>query len=156
MLSVEFEQKLSQFPNLKKHFHGVFAADTIPSKIKLKSFLICNTDDQKGTGKHWYCVVKINSTTLECFDSLGIDNEKKLFLTSSFNHKTIKKIKFNVTQLQSSISDTCGFFVLYFIVNRYHNQDLNFTELLNEIFTQNIEHNETVVKNFAQEHFQNE
>ena len=93
---------------------------------------------------------------MESFDSLGTDNEKKLFLTSSFNHKTIKKIKFNVTQLQSSISDTCGFFVLYFIVNRYHNQDLNFTELLNEIFTQNIEHNETVVKNFAQEHFQNE
>lgn len=156
MLSPEFEQKLSQFPNLKKHFGGVFSADTIPSKIKLKSFLVCNTDVHKGPGKHWYCIVKINSTTLECFDSLGIDTEKKLFLESSFNHKNIRKIKFNVTQLQSSTSDTCGLFVLYFIVNRYHNQDLNFSDLVNEIFMKNIEYNETVVKQFALEHFQNE
>ena len=156
MLSFEFEEKLSHFPNLKKHFVGVFSADTIPSKIKLKSFLVCNTDIQQGSGKHWYCIVKINATTLECFDSLGIDNEKKIFLKSSLHHKNIKKIKFNVTPVQSSISDTCGLFVLYFIINRYHNQDLSFTELVNEIFVKNIEHNENVVKKFALEHFQNE
>ena len=79
MISSEFAEKLSHFPNLKKKFGGIFSADTLPIKLKPKSFIICNTDVEKGPGKHWYCVVKLNTSVLECFDSLGIDSEKKLF-----------------------------------------------------------------------------
>ena len=156
MISPEFAEKLSHFPNLKKHFGGIFSADSLPIKIKPKSFIICNTDVEKGPGKHWYCVVKLNTSVLECFDSLGIDSEKKLFLETHFHQKNIKKVKFNVTQVQSSHSDTCGFFVLYFIINRFHNQDLSFTDLVNDIFVKDVDKNESLVINFDISHFQNE
>ena len=153
MLSSEFAEKLSQFPNLRKHFNGVYSADTIPIRLRNKSFIICNTDIEKGSGKHWYCIVKLKNSVLECFDSLGIDSEKKTFLKSHLNQKNIQKIKFNVTQVQSSVSDTCGHFVLYFIVHRFHNQDLTFTELVNNIFEKNVEKNESLVSNYILSHF---
>ena len=156
MLSPEFDTKLSKFPNLKHKFCGTFSADTIPKQIKCKSFIICNTDVHKGIGKHWYCVVKLNKSVLECFDSLGIDERKKAFLTTNFNLKNITKIKYNVTQVQSSLSDTCGYFVLYFLIQRFHNQDLNFNDLLNEIFQKDVEQNEILVRNFAKVHFEDE
>ena len=99
MISPEFAEKLSHFPNLKKHFGGIFSADSLPIKIKPKSFIICNTDVEKGPGKHWYCVVKLNTSVLECFDSLGIDSEKKLFLETHFHQKNIKKVKFILIKL---------------------------------------------------------
>ena len=153
MNSFEFSDKLSHFPEIKKHFEGIFSADNLPKKIKKNSFIVCNTDVSAGPGKHWYCIVKLNTTVLECFDSLGIDNVKKSFITSNLRQKGISKIQFNVTQVQSSDSDTCGFFVLYFLIHRYHNKDLSFNELMNEIFVLSQTENEKLVHSFAADHF---
>ena len=155
MNSAEFLQKLSNFPDIIKHFAGTFSADNLPQKIKKNCFIICNTDLTTGPGKHWYCIVKSSTSVLECFDSLGIDYGKKIFLTSKLRQKGISQIKFNVTQVQSSNSDTCGFFVLYFLIQRYHNKDLSFNELMNEIFVLSQTENEKLVNNFALDHFEN-
>jgi len=93
---------------------------------------------------------------LECFDSLGIDLTKRELLKLNFRYKNVNKIEYNVTQVQSSLSDTCGYFVLYFIVNRFHNLDLSFSDLLNEIFVESQAKNETFVKEFAVNHFHKE
>ena len=147
---------MSNFPEIRKHFQGVFSADNLPQKIKNNSFIICNTDLRSGPGKHWYCVVKLTTTILECFDSLGIDNGKKMFIASQLRQKGIGRIKFNVTQVQSSDSDTCGWFVLYFLIQRYHNRDLSFDELMNDIFVLSQTENEKLVNTFAIDHFQKE
>ena len=83
MISSEFEEKLSHFPQVKKYFRGVFSSNNLPKFMPKRSFIICNTDVSSGPGKHWYCVVKFNSDQLECFDSLGISEEKK----NIFSHK---------------------------------------------------------------------
>ena len=153
MNSNDFSEKLSLFPEVKKHFEGIFCADNLPKKIKKNCFIICNTDNRSGAGKHWYCVIKFDNNVLECFDSLGINSEKKLFLASHLNQRAITKIKFNVTQVQSSISDTCGLFVLYFLIQRYHNKDISFHELMNEIFVVDTNENEKLVNSFTLEHF---
>ena len=153
MESPEFSEKLSNFPEIKKYFEGIFSADNLPKKIKKNCFIICNTDVSTGPGKHWYCIVKLSSTILQCFDSLGIDNTKKNFIVSNLKQKGIEQIKFNVTQVQSSESDTCGLFVLYFLIQRYHNKDLSFNELMNEIFVLSQTENEKLVNNFALDHF---
>ena len=147
MLSSEFASKLASF-SLQNHLQGIFAADNLPRNIKKDHFIICNTDVIKGKGQHWYCILKIENNVLECFDSLGIDQEKKVFLQKNFNYKNITKIKFNVTQVQSSISNTCGLFVLYFVIQRFYNKDVSFTGLLNEVFVKNPEENEKTVTNF--------
>ena len=153
MESPEFSEKLSNFPEIKKYFEGIFSADNLPKKIKKNCFIICNTDVSTGPGKHWYCIVKLSSTILQCFDSLGIDNTKKNFIVSNLKQKGIEQIKFNVTQVQSSESDTCGLFVLYFLIQRYHNKDLSFNELMNEIFVFSQSENEKLVNTFATDHF---
>ena len=153
MESPEFSEKLSNFPEIKKYFEGIFSADNLPKKIKKNCFIICNTDVSTGPGKHWYCIVKLSSTILQCFDSLGIDNTKKNFIVSNLKQKGIEQIKFNVTQVQSSESDTCGLFVLYFLIQRYHNKDLSFNELMNEIFVSSQTENEKLVNSFALDHF---
>ena len=153
MESPEFSEKLSNFPEIKKYFEGIFSADNLPKKIKKNCFIICNTDVSTGPGKHGYCIVKLSSTILQCFDSLGIDNTKKNFIVSNLRQKGIQQIKFNVTQVQSSESDTCGLFVLYFLIQRYHNKDLSFNELMNEIFVFSQTENEKLVNSFALDHF---
>ena len=153
MFSNEFEKKLSHFPNLNKHFGGVYSSDTIPLRIRQKSFIICNTDVQKGSGKHWYCILKSEANTLECFDSLGIDQAKKQFLKHSCHFPSIKKIRFNLTAVQSSDSSSCGLFVLYFLIHRFHNKDMSYDDLLNEIFVESKSTNEEKVALFCNYHF---
>jgi len=153
MLSSEFSKKLINYPHLQNKLQGIYSSDNLPKRIKKGYFIICNTDTSKGIGKHWYCVVKLSSYVLECFDSLGINEEKKIFLRHNFHQNYISKIKFNLTQVQTSDSNTCGFYVLYFIVNRFYNQDLSFSDLLNEIFVSSNTKNEELVCKFAKEHF---
>jgi len=153
MISSEFENYLANFEHSKKFLQGVYASDTIPRTVKVNHFIICNTDVSSGTGQHWYVVLKLHHRELECFDSLGIDANKKQFIREHFNLKGIRKIKFNVTQLQSNLTSTCGKFVLYFIINRLYNSDLGFNEFLNEYFTQDLLQNETLVNSFFDSHF---
>jgi len=52
---------------------------------------------------------------------------------------------------QSNLTDTCGKFVLYFVFERFYNQDIDFQNLLDEIFDKNIEANELKVNKFYEE-----
>lgn len=155
MLSTQFHEKFDNFPFLKKYFDGTFASDTLPKSIKKDHFIICNTDTSNGPGKHWYCIIKSTPSSLECFDSLGVDETKKEFLKANFKQKNVEEIKFNVTSLQPDDSISCGQFVLYFIIQRSHNKDLSFSNLLNDIFTISKETNEELVLNFFRDHLQN-
>ena len=60
MQSSDFEKYFILFPNLKKHFTGVFAIDTLPKSLKLRHFCVCNTDVSSGAGVHWFCLLKTN------------------------------------------------------------------------------------------------
>ena len=153
MLSSDFIEKLRKFPFVKNCFSGVYAIDTIPVSLKKDHFFICNTDVSYGSGKHWFCVYKEKNCRLECFDSLGVDEQKRNILKTCLKQRGIKEIKFNVTRVQSLETTSCGQFVLYFIIERYHNKDLSFNELLNSIFVQSINENELKVNEFYQSHF---
>lgn len=150
MLSTQFEDIFSK-THLQSNFKGVFPSDLIPKKIPINNFIICNTDSSSSSGAHWYVVYRIDKSTLEVFDSLGIDTEKRHFLSSKFKLRGIKSLQFNTTPVQSDSSVACGQFCVYFIFQRLHNQDLEFTELLNEIFDADCERNEHKVSAFFNE-----
>ena len=152
MNSKELTDSLKNFPHLLRNCDGIFSADTLPQKLKKNHFIICNTDISSGPGKHWYCVVKLAQDTLELFDSLGIDEPKRAFIASHFRQRGIYKIKFNVTAVQSDLTSTCGRFVLYFLVNRFYNKDLHFTDFLNEFFVKSQSTNEDIVNKFFDDH----
>lgn len=152
MFSSDFETYFNHL-NVKKYFIGVYPIDRVPRVLKNEHFLICNTDTSNNEGQHWFAVYR-NGTLLECFDSLGITAERKQSLEIVFKLKGINKIIFNTTQLQASDSASCGQFCIYFIVERLHNKDLNFSELLDECFDVNVTKNEKTINMFMKDTFQ--
>lgn len=52
---------------------------------------------------------------------------------------------------QSETSTSCGKFVLYFIFERLFNQDINFEDLLEEIFVQDVHTNEKRIETFFED-----
>ena len=150
MQALEFDQYFKQYPFLKKQFIGIFAIDNLPKSIKFRKFCICNTDLSSGKGKHWFVLLRNSKTTLECFDSLGVNLEKRLLLENHCNFKGILELIYNETQFQENDTDTCGLFALYFIFERMHNLDLSFHDLLNELFdAENLLFNERKVTEFC-------
>jgi hypothetical protein len=151
MQGSELSAIIEKFKTLQKHFLGVYSIDTLPNFSKLKTFCFCNTDVSDGAGKHWLCFVKSSKKVLECFDSLGVDNNKLQLLRDNCNFTNIYEIDYNETQFQESSSSTCGKFVIYFAIHRMHNLDLDFEEVLEEIFTLNHIENEKTVDDFVKD-----
>lgn len=144
----EFQQYIDIFPSIKNYFKGVFSIDLIPSSLKKYQFCICNNDTSNGKGKHWFIILKINKNTCELFDSLGFTDDKINYF-KNFN-KIKNNIIFNETQFQPNDFDSCGLFCIYFIIERLHNVDLDFDDLLSNIFkTNDLNYNENIVKKFS-------
>lgn len=148
MQSSDFNQYFDKFPFLKHHFLGIFSIDNLPKSIPLRKFLICNTDFSSGDGIHWFCFVKSNNNFIELFDSLGVTQTKKELIQNYCKFKT-KKLIYNETQFQDSLSNTCGKFCIYFLIKRLFNFDTNFEDLLEDIFSTNVNKNETNVNKFC-------
>jgi len=150
MLSTEFNDIFQTFPNFRDYYVGNFSADNLPKKLKTFEFAIINTDISANKGLHWYAAFK-SSKTLEVFDSLGIDESKKLFLRNNLRLPGIKEIIFNSTQFQKNDTNSCGKYVLYFLINRLHNIDHSFGEILEEIFVPDLDKNEKKVQDFYED-----
>ena len=143
----EFQKYFNHFPYLKKYFLGAFAIDTLPKTLKQNYFLIFNTDTSDKKGQHWLALYK-EKKNIFCFDSIGIDDNKKDLLEKYCKIKGIDEIHFNETQFQLLTTDTCGKFVIYFLIQKAYNNDLTYNELLEEIFKVNQLENEILVQRF--------
>ncbi len=98
-----------------------------------------------GAGVHWFVVYRRGEEIYEIFDSLGT--------TADFVRKVLRRkghCEFNESALQSTKSDNCGEFCVYYIVERFFNYDLSYAELLLSAFHGNPEKNEEEVSNFLE------
>ncbi len=80
---------------------------------------------------------------MEVFDSLGSSEE--------YIKKHIKlqgRFEYNQFPVQCQDSYYCGAFVVYYLIERYSNLDLDFEELLNDIFSPDCTENQKKVKDF--------
>ena len=106
---------INSIPILRKSILGVFAADQLPPNLHFPCGFIANTDDHLNQGQHWCSFFFPNSTTVEYFDSYGkpIEYFNSYFLeyTSTFTHIVV-----NSKQLQSTYSDVCGMYCLFFLL----------------------------------------
>ena len=149
MNGAELHAFINKINSLKPLFLGIFSINTLPTEIPVNHFLICNFDLDHNPGSHWFCLFRINSKKIECFDSLGISKSKKKVLKKYLKLDNVM-LKFNNTSVQSLHTSTCGKFVLFFAIHRSHNLDISFTKLLNEIFVEKNEQNELIVGNFLE------
>lgn len=147
MFSSDFER---YFKPVKQFYSGVFPFDKIPKLLLENHFIICNTADSNSTGEHWFVLYRCSSGIIELFDSLGIQEDKKTKLKDLY-FRHVKKLKFNVTPVQSNESNLCGEYCIYFVYERLFNKDMKFYQLLNEIFTVDTTVNEKKVNAFLDE-----
>ena len=148
----EFQQYFNHFPYLKNYFIGTFAIDTVPKSLKNNEFLIFNSETSDKKGQHWLCLYKEQKRLL-CFDSIGIDVSKKALLENYCKIRGITEIMYNETQFQLSTTDTCGKFVIYFLIQKSYNKDLNFNDLLEDIFVNQPSKNELLFQKFFEKIF---
>ena len=97
-----------------------------------------------GAGIHWFVVHRVSEDFVEIFDSLGCNES---FLK---NIQLDLVYEINITPVQCSGSQLCGPFVIYFIIWRYCNLDMELSDFLNEYFCSDCFENEKNVKKFLE------
>lgn len=140
---------INKIPSIRDHFLGIYSIDTLPKSLKRRTFLFSNTAFQNEIGEHWICICKTDNK-VEIFDSLGLDYSKQILFSKYCKFKTVKELTVNETSFQLPTSSTCGLFVIYFAIQRFHNLEIGFTTLLKEIFSENNSQNEVIVKEFLE------
>jgi hypothetical protein len=103
-------------------FLGVHPADSLPSRSTISGTIgplafIVNSDPGHMPGTHWLAFYRASSTSdLEYFDSFG--HELKTY-NLIYKHKDFPTcIRVNHVQLQANNTVTCGYFALYYILQR--------------------------------------
>ena len=142
----EFPIYFKNLPLLLPHFLGVYSIDTIPSRMRVRSFFITNLSKANTLGSHWIAIIKPHKGHLEIFDSLGFRPDLVL---PYLNFSEKLKLEYNITQVQSDDSVLCGKFVITFCVERMMNLDLSLDMLLDDVFVLNKESNDQIVTDFC-------
>ena len=107
--------------------------DMVNSSTKQFGFVI-NTDSSKGPGQHWRSVFIDNDEerpSIEYFDPLGDGPEPKLIedmkdIIDKLGNEKYFLFKENMVKRQSDDTETCGYFAVKFLEDRYN--DVPFVE----------------------------
>lgn len=144
MNTLQLEYLIDNNQCLKSVVNGVYASNTLPlTVVNFPSVYIVNTDPLPKKGSHWVVIAYLNRNHSEFFDSFGKNpraygNDIADFIErNSINCTSFKR------QIQSNFSESCGFFVLLYIIMRmcFH---LSLNEI-NKLFSNDLERNEQFV-----------
>ena len=114
MNSLQIDKILKGNCHSKKYFIGVFSSNNIPLHSIYPHCFIANTDKKGTKGQHWVAFYVKNSELIEYFDSFG-DKPNSDIANYLANYS---KIKSNKEEIQSVFSNSCGFYCIYFIINK--------------------------------------
>lgn len=144
MQTSDIVKVVHKFPAVANCFLGCFAIDKIPDKMPERSCIVFNKDASHLTGSHWLTLVHNSDNNYEIFDSLGTKFQEL--------HPYLKfpnaEFEYNTNAFQLSRTSTCGFYAIYFLVNRMMNIDMDYRTLLSDIFEVNKSENEKLVLEF--------
>ena len=91
----------------------VCASDQI--QVRKGHFVISNTDNSKGPGKHWVTFYFPRHGALEFFDSLGHSPDH---YKAGFEKLLTTNYWMNSDRIQDYGSDSCGFYCVYYVISR--------------------------------------
>jgi hypothetical protein len=148
MRGSKFGQYFQKIPLVNKQFMKVTSIDELPVEIPEKHFIISNLSPSNEIGSHWIALIRSENDTLEIFNSLGMTSLNKIESYLKFKKKI--NIVFNEQPFQSIESTSCGFFCIFFIVQRLLNFDMSFEHILEHIFSVDCNLNEKKVVQFCQ------
>ncbi len=124
MNTQQIERALKHNPKTVKRFCGVFPSDRLPKSLStFPCGFVANTDPSTEPGTHWVVFHFPNPKTCEFFDSYG---QKPEHYSESF--KTYLKPfeqERNVRKLQSSWTEVCGHYCIFYLYQRACGHSLN-------------------------------
>jgi len=124
--------------SLSEHFAGVFSRDQLPETLARGYFYVVNSANHDETGKHWLGIY-VNENEIEFMDSFAKVPE-------AYGLHIEYPLTMNARQLQSNYSDTCGYYVMYFLF--FRSLGISFDCILNT-FQDDTYENDIAVKNFV-------
>ena len=107
MYKRQIEAILKIQPSTRKIFRGVFPIDRLP--IRQPGAYVINLDKHDEPGSHWVVVID-DGKRVEYFDSYGLPPS----LTSFLGDKAV----YSTVSLQPLYSNACGFYCVYYIIQR--------------------------------------
>ena len=100
-------------------FLGVFPSDLLPLHCAIEAFAPCcyvaNTDPKGKDGSHWVAFFHESQNSLDFFDSFG-----RHPYDLGFHFDNITRLRYNQIQVQSSLSDVCAQYCIFFLIHRSH------------------------------------
>ena len=146
MNNIQIGSLLSSCSLTKRHFHGIYASDTLPNNPHTKpSSYICNLDPSTMSGSHWVCFYFPLKGLPEYFDSFGFPPTKNFenFLGYSYIY--------NPGFIQYPLSTVCGQYCIYYLWQRALNKSMY--TILSEFDSENLLYNDMLVNNAIENHF---
>ncbi len=67
-----------------------------------------------------------------------------------FGNQFYGVFEFNESPIQGLDSSACGEFSIFYVIQRYYNEDLSMVEILEDWFSKDLNENETIVKKFLE------
>ena len=130
----------------KRYYRGTFSKDMLPKTMNKNESVIVNIQDYfEGNGTHWVCIFNTEkSNNVEYFDSFGLVPPNELV---RYMKTTNKNIIYNNTQIQRIDSILCGYYCLYYIIER--NKGRLADEILLDFHHSPTEFNEQFMKFYA-------
>lgn len=128
----------------KNVFTGVYASDQL-KHCKSESFaIISNSENSSSPGLHWICMWKEKSSKcLEFWDSCGMDISFYKGDIYDFLKSFNLPIKRLVDRIQPLSSFSCGYFCVYFLLNR--SKGKTFDDIASSFNSQNLSKNNELV-----------
>ena len=145
MNSLQILEALQNDIYSKKFFKGVVAIDQLPKTIKKikSSAYVVNSEKSYEDGEHWFSIFWDKNSNCEFFDSLNMG--PTFYGLDNFLLKTSNSVIYNNIQIQSFLSQYCGYYALLFILSRSRN--IKFLDFL-EYFDYDTLKNDFKIKKF--------
>ncbi|CAC5417050.1 unnamed protein product [Mytilus coruscus] len=129
-------------PVLSQKVIKVFSADEIPkSQSSYPTAFIINTDRKQDPGRHWLAFY-VTSHRGEFFDSYGRKPSSYSDVFNDFFVVNNLTLQHNDKRLQSSDSKVCGYYCIYYLINRCRGVPMN--EIIHT-FSNDLSNNDTFV-----------
>ena len=152
MNSNQIRCMLSNDKKTRQNFIDVMALDEFKNFVKkntlMKGLYVVNSDDSRSPGEHWFLIF-YDDDYLAFVDSFA-NSSNYYNIEKELNTANDCKIDSLPFQLQDTISDVCGEYVIYFSYNLCRNKTLQ--DILSR-FNFNCKENDNKVKHFVNKHF---
>ncbi len=124
MNTQQIKRALEHNSKTAKKFYGVFPADQLPKSLStFPCGFVANMDPSTEPGTHWVVFYLPTYNTCEFFDSYG--QQPQHYSESFKTYLEPFEWEHNVRKLQSSWTDVCGHYCIFYLYQRACGYSLN-------------------------------